>query len=106
MKKLRRKRPPANGIATYWQPPEDDYETWHDKRPADGHWLNAIFAAGIRDTMRDDEDHRLGTTPSYRQAMNRFRASCLARGFDPDTFRMELRRPTQDDRALDARAGR
>lgn len=92
--KPRRRRPPKNGIATYWQPPENDYETWHDRRPPDGHFLHNVFVYGIIDTMRTQEELRRGIKPSYTEAAQRFRESCRVRGFDPDTFKISLRRPS------------
>jgi hypothetical protein len=90
--KPRRRPPPKSGIATYWQPSENDYETWHDKRSADGHFFHSIFVYGLVDTMQTEDERRLGTRPSYIDASRRFRESCRVRGFDPDTFRITLQR--------------
>jgi hypothetical protein len=89
----RRSRAPANGIATYRSRREDDFETWHDKHPSDGHWLNHLLMYGLREMVTTEDERTHGALLSTREMNERFRAQCVARGFDPDSFRVVLRRP-------------
>lgn len=83
-------RRPREGIATYWSRRERDFETWHDRQPGDGHWLNWLVMEGMRAVVTTDEER--GLYLSAPETVRRFRAQCEARGFDPDTFRVSLRR--------------
>ena len=89
---VRKPRPPANGIASYWSKRERDFETWHDRQPADGHWMNQVVMEGMRSVVVTEEERKLGIRLDALETGRRFRAQCVARGFDPDTFRVSLKR--------------
>lgn len=76
-----------------WSKREQDIVYHYDKQRADGHMLHSLLTHGMGFVgLRPGEPTSLHTTMSSAEALRRFRATLEARGYDPDTFRISVRR--------------
>lgn len=75
-------------LRAVWSKRERDFMFHFDRQPADGHFLHSFMRAGQMDV----------TDASSGEAMAAFRAALERRGFDPDTFRISVRRKREASR--------
>lgn len=76
-----------------WSKRECDIVYHYDRRPEDGNMLHSLLNYGMAFVgLQPGEPTSLHTTMSSAEALRRFRATLEARGYDPDTFRISVRR--------------
>lgn len=74
-----------------WSKRENDFVVHYDRSPSDGSWFFYLLDFGMRELVKDDRAEH----PVYfsaREKNQRFREALRNRGFDPDTFRVQVKR--------------
>lgn len=76
-----------------WSKREQDIVYHYDKRSQDGHMLHSLLNYGMAFVgLQPGEPTSRASMMSSAEALRRFRATLEARGYDPDTFRISVRR--------------
>ena len=77
--------------AVYSKRERDIVYHW-DKRPQDGRLIASLLTEGARATVLEPEEHQRGVYLSWNETLRRLRATLEARGYDPDTLTISVRR--------------
>lgn len=75
-------------LRAVWSKREQDIVYHFDKRPEDGHFLASLMTEGARRTVSENESEYV----SWTETLKRLRATLVARGYDPDTLTISVRR--------------